>query len=169
MNVELLLLVCAALLLALAIWLRRTTGIPWAPIRYTDTRAWQPVERSLVSQRYSLVGKPDYIVETRAGLIPIEVKPSRTTRAPYESDLLQLAAYCLLVEDTTGQAPPYGLLRYADQTFRIPYTDSLRSELLALIDAMQAARTAPDVARSHNQPQRCRGCSFFDRCADRLE
>lgn len=153
----------------LALQLRRRTGIPWAPIRYADTSIWQSVERPLVSHRYGLTGKPDYLVQMRTGLIPIEVKPSRVAAQPYAGDLLQLAAYCLLVEDSTGQAPPYGLLRYAHQTFCVPYTPHLRAQLLKVIADMRNTWAVPDVPRSHNEAWRCRACGFFDRCADRLE
>ena len=166
---EWILLLFALALFALALWLRRSTGVPWAPLRYVDTDDWQRPERPLISQRYGLVGKPDYVVQTRAGLIPIEVKPTRTAAQPYDSDMAQLAAYCLLIEDTTGQAPSYGLLRYADQTFRVPYTTQRRAELLDLLAAMRADETADNVARSHRQVGRCRGCGFFDQCDERLE
>lgn len=122
-----------------------------------------------MSRRYNLVGKPDYVIQTRAGLVPIEVKPKRTAPAPYDSDLAQLAAYCLLIEDTTGRAPPYGLLRYANQTFRVPYTRQRRDHLLELLAAIEADQYADDVPRSHHQVARCQGCGFFDQCDDRLE
>ncbi|MBV9791275.1 MAG: Dna2/Cas4 domain-containing protein, partial [Chloroflexi bacterium] len=129
-----LLLVCALGLLVLALRLRRATGLPWTRVHSSDTSGWRQADEPLVSQRYGLVGKPDYVLETRGGLIPVEVKPSRRAAAPYESDLMQLAAYCLLIEDTTGRAPSYGLLRYAEQTFKLPYTPALRSGLLALLE-----------------------------------
>lgn len=163
-----LLLACAVALLVLALRLRRSTGIPWARVQASDT-GWQRAEQPLVSRRYGLVGKPDYVLETRGGLIPVEVKPGRKASSPYESDLMQLAAYCLLIEDTTGRAPPYGLLRYAQQTFKLPYTPALRSELLELIAEMQEHRGAQDVARSHDSAARCRGCGFYAACDDRLE
>jgi CRISPR-associated exonuclease Cas4 len=121
-----------------------------------------------VSQRYGVVGKPDYVVQTRDGLIPIEAKPTRTASTPYESDVAQLLVYCLLVEDTTGCAPPYGLLRYAHQTFRVPYTAARRTALLDLLQAMRDDESAADVPRSHRQPGRCRKCGFKDQCDDRL-
>jgi CRISPR-associated exonuclease Cas4 len=163
------LLIGAAVLLVLALRLRRATGIPWARIQATDTGGWRRAEAPLMSQRYGLVGKPDYVLETRAGLIPIEVKPGRQATEPYESDLMQLAAYCLLIEDTTGRAPRYGLLRYAQCTFQMPYTSALRSELLALIAEMREQQTAQDVGRSHASPARCRGCGFYSVCDDRLD
>lgn len=164
-----LLLVCALGLLVLALRLRRATGLPWTHVQSSDTSGWRRADEPLVSQRYGLVGKPDYVLETRGGLIPVEVKPSRRAAAPYESDLMQLAAYCLLIEDTTGRAPSYGLLRYAEQTFKLPYTPALRSELLALLEEMRQNRNAQDVERSHDSAARCRSCGFYSACDDRLE
>jgi CRISPR-associated exonuclease Cas4 len=169
LNVDILLLALAGILLVIALRLRRHTGIPWAPIRYIDTDAAIQVEQPLVSRQYGVVGKPDYVIETRAGLIPIEVKPGRNASEPYDSDLLQLAAYCLLIEESTGHAPPYGLLRYARQTFRMPYTSELREYLLELLDDMREAEAEDDVVRSHNQRSRCHNCGFFDICDDRIK
>lgn len=162
-----LLLIVAVLLLFAALRLRRSTGIPWARVRTSDT-GWRELERPLLAHRYGLVGKPDYVLETRAGIVPVEVKPSRRAPEPYQSDLMQLAAYCLLIEETSGEAPPYGLLRYAEQTFRVPYTDALRADLIALLDALRADRSADDVPRSHDQAARCRSCGFYAMCDDRL-
>jgi CRISPR-associated exonuclease Cas4 len=163
------LLVCAVGLLILALWLRRASGVPWARIKATDTGGWRRMEAPLISRQYGLVGKPDYILETRAGTIPIEVKPGRRAAQPYESDLMQLAAYCLLIEDTTGRAPRYGLLRYAQHSFQMPYTPALRAELLDLIAEMRQRSTAQDVRRSHSSAARCAGCGFYAVCDDRLD
>lgn len=162
------LLLGLALLLLGAAWrLRRTTGLPWRAVAYNDS-GWQVVERPLVAREYGLVGKPDYVLRAQGGLVPVEVKPSRQAPAPYASDLMQLAAYCLLVEATTGQAPRYGLLRYATQTFKMPYTATVRRELLDTLRCMAAERGAHDVARSHHERARCRGCGFAATCSDVL-
>ncbi len=162
------LLIVAVLLLVAALRLRRASGLPWARIRMADTGSWRAADQPLMSYRYGLVGKPDYLLETRAGLIPVELKPSRRAKTPYAGDLMQLAAYCLLVEDATQQAPPYGLLRYATHTFRMPYTAAVRADLLALLDELRQDRNADEVARSHQQVARCRGCGFYTQCEDRL-
>ncbi len=169
MNGALLLLVLALVIIALAVWLRRSTGVPWAPLRYVDTDRWQQPERPLFSQRYGLTGKPDYVVQTSKGLIPIEVKPTRTASAPYDGDVAQLLAYCLLIEESTAHAPPYGLLRYRDHTFWVPYTPARRTELIQLLAAMRTDEHAHNVARSHQQTGRCRSCGFFTVCDDRLQ
>jgi CRISPR-associated exonuclease Cas4 len=166
-SVALALLLLAALLTIWAASLRRHTGLPWAPIVYRDT-LYQSLEKPLYARRIGLTGKPDYLIEARGHTIPVEVKPGRYATIPYESDLMQLAAYCLLVEETSGTAPPYGLLRYAEQTFRLEYTARVREEVLALIDEMRAALQAADCARSHDDTPRCRACGFFEQCDEAL-
>ena len=166
----------AALLLTLLggllLWLgrgqRRRSGLPAGEPLYRDVGTWQSTERPLRSRRYGLVGRPDYLVKTRAGaeifVVPVEVKSRARPRRPYSSHVLQLATYCLLVEENYGSAPPYGILHYADDTMRIPYTDELRSRVLETADAIRRARGAPDVRRSHRQSSRCAACGYRAAC-----
>jgi CRISPR-associated exonuclease Cas4 len=165
-------LALALLLLALfaALWalrLRRKSGLPWAVVRYSDTHR-RAVEEPLFARRLGLTGKPDYLIERRGQLIPVEVKPGRRAGRPYESDLMQLAAYCLLVEETSGTAPPYGLLRYAEHTFRLDYTSAVRDELLLTLHEMRVMLEDDDCDRSHDEPQRCLGCGFYSQCDEAL-
>jgi CRISPR-associated exonuclease Cas4 len=158
----------ALVLLGLAWHLRRRTGLPWAPVVENDMYAGHAAE-PLYSARYGLSGRPDYLLRQAGVLVPVEVKPGRHARHPYDSDLMQLAAYCLLLEEQTGQAPPYGLLRYAEQSFRLDYTPVVRSDVLDLIAEMRDLLDAEDCGRSHTEAQRCAGCGFFDICDDALE
>jgi CRISPR-associated exonuclease Cas4 len=161
-TVGLALILLALIALIGALRLRAATGLPWAPVVYHDTDAWTP-ERPLVARRIGLVGKPDYLIQMRGRLIPVEVKPGRNAARPYESDLMQLAAYCVLIEETTGAAPPYGLLRYAERTFRLSYTARVREKVLTLLDEMRNALDN-DCDRSHDDPARCWGCGFLSQC-----
>jgi CRISPR-associated exonuclease Cas4 len=161
-TVGLALILLALIALIGALRLRAATGLPWAPVVYHDADAWTP-ERPLVARRLGLVGKPDYLIQMRGRLIPVEVKPGRNAAHPYESDLMQLAAYCVLIEETTGVAPPYGLLRYAERTFRLSYTTRVREEVLTLLDEMRNALDN-DCDRSHDDPARCWGCGFLSQC-----
>ena len=162
------LLLLALLALVWALRLRRSTGLPWAPVLYRDTGGSVP-EKPLIARKLGLVGKPDYLLELRGQIIPVEVKPGRHAARPYDSDLMQLAAYCVLVEETNGVAPPYGLLRYAEQTFRLDYTEHVREEVLALLDAMRADLEEPDCDRSHDDERRCLSCGFFEQCEQALD
>jgi len=148
---------------------RRASGVPAGEIIYSDTGDWRPNDRPLFSNRYRLTGKPDYLVRQGGEIIPVEVKSTQLRgRKPYDSHVMQLAAYCLLVEDVLGVRPSYGILRYADATLRIRYTPQLRDRLLATMAAMRRAERARDVPRSHDDPNRCRYCGYRDACDQTL-
>lgn len=155
--------------LAAARRLQRQSGLPRARVVYTDTGAAgrQRTGESLIARRYGLVGKPDYLIEDRGQIVPVEVKPSRYAAAPYPGDILQLLAYCLLVEETAAR-PPYGLLRYASGTFRIDYTDAARAHLLEAIAAVRTARREGERDRSHDDLARCAACMFGEVCDQSL-
>ena len=162
------LLLLGGLLLWLAGRQRRTSGLPAGEILYRDTGEWEATERPLRSRRFGLVGRPDYLVQTSARgktfIVPVEVKSRARPARPYASHILQLAAYCLLVEDNFDAAPPYGLLRYADATLRIPYTDELRRRVLEVAADIRLARRASDTRRSHSEPSRCAACGYRAAC-----
>lgn len=147
--------------------LRQRSGLPWRRVVYQDTQR-RELSRPLFSQRHHLTGQPDYVLQAGVALIPVEVKPTRHDPTPRHGDMLQVAAYCLLIEEWSGTSPPYGLLRYADTTFEIPWNDELYAELLETLEAMRDDLATDDVPRSHAQASRCGACGFADRCTDRL-
>ena len=147
---------------------QQAASLPIQRVVYRDTDGWRRVEDTLVSRRYGLVGKPDYVIEDRDGLVPVEVKPTRHAETPYLSDVLQLVAYCLLLEDVWGQAPKRGLLRYAEHTFAVDYTPAIREVLLDTLAEMREQMTASDVSRDHDEPGRCRACGVRAHCEQRL-
>ena len=162
----------------------RRTGLPAGRLIYGDTGApvgrVAPVtlneegerqERPLVSRRHGLTGRPDYLVRTREGVVPVEAKSTRrpASGVPYDSHLMQLASYCLLVEDQLGASVPYGVVRYRDGEVRVAYTPELRAALLELLDEMREARDAEEVHRSHDEPPRCAACGYRDACDESLD
>ena len=50
----------------------------------------------------------------------------------------------------------------------IEFTDELRAEFFEILNDMHAARRAPDVHRSHDDPVRCRYCGYRSECEERL-
>jgi CRISPR-associated exonuclease Cas4 len=150
--------------------LYQESGLPFGRLRYMDSpdESWQAPPRPFYSARYGLSGKPDYLVETEAGLIPIEVKSGPAPPVPYVGHLLQVAAYCLLVEEQSGQTPAHGWLKYADALYEIDFGPELRRELLETMAEMRQDYGRPTVSRSHDQPAKCRACGFFEICSERL-
>ena len=104
------LLILALILLWQSTRRQAQAGLPGGRMIYADTRAWGRVEKPLFAASLGLTGKPDYLVQSEGAIIPIEVKSGRPPAAPYDSHIFQLAAYCLLVEQTYGKRPPYGIL-----------------------------------------------------------
>ena len=167
----------------LARHMARGTGLPAGQLLYGDTGfpvgKVSPVirdvagvrqERPLRSERYGLVGRPDYLVRTADGIVPVEAKSTACPVGgrPYASHVMQLVAYCLLVEDVLGEAVPYGIIKYRDREVRVGYTPELATSLVALVGEMREAAEAAEVHRSHEDVRRCVGCSMRDVCAEPL-
>jgi hypothetical protein len=92
--------------------------------RLRDTSEWKRLQQPLFARTYQLTGKPDYLVAEGSRLVPVEVKSGRAPEQPYPSHVLQLAAYCLLVEDCYDRRPSRGIIQYTDRAFEVDYTPS---------------------------------------------
>jgi len=101
-------------------------------------------------------------------LIPVEVKSTRNSKAPYDAHVFQLAAYCLLVQRQLGKRPPYGILHYANRTFAIDYTRQLEQAIQDLLIEIHAQEKLRELPRSHHSAARCSHCSYRSTCDQRL-
>ena len=78
---------------------RSATGLPAGLLVYDDAGR-QHLQRPLVSHRLHLAGRPDYLIETAEGLVPVELKSGACPRSgPHAAHVAQLMTYCVLVED----------------------------------------------------------------------
>ncbi len=129
---------------------------------YSDHR--EKPEKALYSSRYGLVGKPDFILHTKDGLLPLEIKHSKRPNQPYFSHVMQLISYCLLIEEEKGVKPKYGFIQYKDGgAFSISYTDNMKARLIKTIDEMRRLLNlgiAPKPTRNY----KCDNCSYKSRC-----
>ncbi|HEX9018026.1 MAG TPA: CRISPR-associated protein Cas4 [Anaerolineaceae bacterium] len=162
------LLVAALVVFWLSSRQRQATGLPSGKVIYSDTSRWGKVEKPLYDPVSGLTGKPDYLVEEDGLVIPVEVKSSRAPSLPHDSHIFQLAAYCRLVEHTYGKRPPFGILRYRDQTFSIDYTPALERELDTLLEAIRQQDRQGEANRSHQDQARCARCGYRSICNQRL-
>lgn len=143
--------------------IRGRHGIPDGEVVYSDLD--RPA-RALFSRRYGISGKPDYIIKDTAlkAIIPVEVK-SGQAKKPYANHVLQLAAYCLLVEENYHKPVPYGIIVYADgKQHKVHFDSALRSELLCTVQEMRMRRSP----RGNDHIERCRFCSLKTEC-ERLQ
>jgi len=121
-----------------------------------------------ISERFHLRGRPDYILSTGEARVPVEYKTGRTPRGPLFSHIVQLAAYCLLIEDEVGKAPPYGVLRYERTEHEIEYGPDLKQIVLTKLTEMRSTLAKGEAHRNHNRPGKCIGCSRRAMCPERL-
>lgn len=142
---------------------RRNLGLPEGELVYEDADGQGEI---LSSAQYPLVGKPDYVVRLADGrLVPVELKLTvRNATAPYKNHEIQIAAYCLILEEYAEQAPTHGILRYADRELLIDYTPALRRRVLLLLDEMSACDEDHQPELQGQRATKCRVCTFQPTC-----
>lgn len=94
----------------------------------------------LISEAYGLSGKPDLVFVNRKGcFLPVELKSGTIGDAeePHEGDVMQLAAYFLILEDLYGAKVKTGRLIYRDCMFVIRNNRKLRRRLLSIVADMR--------------------------------
>lgn len=170
---SLLLVIAAAGLFWQASRTRRAAGLPGGRVIYSDTSTWQPTEEPLYDALIGLTGRPDYLIEQAGTIIPVEVKSGRIPHGPYDSHILQVAAYCLLIERVYGTRPPHGVIHYTNgprtnRTYAVEYTPDLESSLHDLIADIRFQERRKNPDRSHESVARCRGCGFRKVCDQSL-
>ena len=112
----------------------------------------------LYASSLPLCGKPDYLIKTPGGIIPVEYKSGRAAPAvPYRSHVFQLIAYCLLVAEHYGRRPTHGILKYADREFTIAYTAEYEQELRRIVAEMVHLKST-DAPLPFRRRYLCRDC-----------
>lgn len=161
-------------LLGLLVWwhagaLWQQSGLPEGEVVQGDMGGWFRQKEPLYAADLGLGGRPDYLVRDEYGsLVPVELKSSTAPPRPHPSHVLQLAAYCLLVERAYGQRPSHGILQYRDRAFAIDYNETLEADLLDILAEMRADLFEPSVDRDHDDARRCARCGVRQYCDQRL-
>ncbi len=141
---------------------RKEYGIPRGKVIYSDLdRPAKP----LFSRRFKISGKPDYIVRDGPNvIIPVELKSGHTNK-PYRGHVLQLAAYCLLIEEAYSKSVPYGIIVYGDgRQHIINFDDDLRSDLLSTVEEMRRCWLEGRPERKRAVKRKCVSCSLRKDC-----
>lgn len=122
----------------------------------------------LTDPEWDLSGRPDYVLETEGGMVPVEVKTGNTPPKPYESHVMQVATYLRLLEVSTHRRPEYGLITYPEGVFRVDWNEQNEQKLRDTVARIEAARAAGKADRDHNHKGRCLGCARRGSCDQRL-
>ena len=114
----------------------------------------------LRSEKHNLRGKPDFIFKNMltGRLVPMELKSGEIADTPRHGDIMQLAAYFLIIEEAMGVRPKKGYLRYKNAMFKIKNTARLRRALLAVVADMRQM-LATGEGQANPSFAHCRYCA----------
>lgn len=142
---------------------QKDLGLPVGDLVYEDADGQG---EPLTSDQYPLVGKPDYIVKLDDGrLVPVELKLNvHDAKAPYSNHEVQIAVYCLILEDYSNVPPTHGILRYADREFTVDYTPALRRKVIRLLNEMQQCNEQQAPPLKRQKAAKCRACTYQPVC-----
>lgn len=160
---------CALFLWILARARKSAAALPEGEVIYSDSGTWYRQYDALYAPDLKLVGRPDYLVQDHNGeIVPVEIKSTAAPAEPHEGHVLQLAAYCLLVEEEFGSRPSHGILQYRDKAFGVEYTVELEEDLLDLISEMREGIFEDELDRDHDEWRRCAHCGMRAYCSQSL-
>ena len=145
----LILLFCFGVLLLLYFLKQKETfGVLNGKRIYQDTKEKPGVV--LYAKSIPLCGKPDYLLQEQNNIFPVEVKTGKTPNYPYENHVMQLMAYCFLVEECYGKAVLGGYLRYPSAEFKLAYTEEARQSIIQVVnEIMDAKRNNTEFTCNH--------------------
>lgn len=124
-------------------------------------------DKTLTSEKYNITGRPDYVYKHRLTgmLIPIELKSGciKNKNMPRLGDLMQLAAYFILLEECFGVKPRFGYVAYKDFMFQIPNDKQLRRSVLKKVSAMRQMISTKHIAHRKDKSV-CKNCVYYHVC-----
>lgn len=121
-------------------------------------------ELYLESEKLGLKGKIDVLDLGNEQVVPVERKRAESGDY-YRSDELQLAGYCLLLEEHLDEPIHEGAiyLYETDQRMHIPITENHRETVCEQIEAMRSM-SVESVPPLTNNRKKCEACSAREYC-----
>lgn len=121
-------------------------------------------ELYLESEEYGLKGKIDVLDLEDARTVPVERKRAESGQY-YRSDKIQLAGYCMLLEDHLSDPVCEGAiyLYETDQRIHVTITEDHREAVAELIEEIRSM-TVDDVPPLTDNPSKCEACSARSYC-----
>ena len=165
MTLPLVLLVCAIVVYLLMRRLagdwRRSAGLEDGELVGADDSSLGMA--TLRSERLGLVGRPDQILRVGRSMIPVEQKPS--ARRLYASHVMQVAAQCLLVQETYGVRPPCGVVVLkGGAAERVPFKPELEQRVHETMRQMRQILNTECRPGARWVQSKCTPCGYREVC-----
>lgn len=129
------------------------------------------VRLSFESDRLGLRGAVDVLRRQDRSYVPYEHKRGRAAGRPgdrqaWQSDRIQLGAYCMLVEEAHRERVVEGRVRYHKDkvTVRVPLDDALREEVLRAVARARDLRATTERPPVTTNERLCVKCSLAPIC-----
>ena len=136
-------------------------------ITYVDSQKKKP--KLFISKKYGISGRPDFVLLVGEEHIPVELKTGRVPRGPLFSHIMQVATYCILIEEEFGVPPSHGIIRYGLIENEVEYDQGLKDLVLKKADEMRNfLKAGGGVHRNHKKLGKCRNCSRRNVCPEKL-
>jgi CRISPR-associated exonuclease Cas4 len=123
------------------------------------------VSVDVTSERLMLRGRMDAVVDDQGDVAPYEVKATAAPLRPWPGQVLQLAAYALLLEERYGRSVAKGYLHYLDGDVvrEVRIGEQARESVRAVLAEIE------EVVRTEMMPARapwshCRDCVYRKNC-----
>lgn len=145
-------------------------GTPYELVDGRSKHEHQSTRGSWITERYfrsddlGLHGKIDLIENDDDILTPVERKRAESGEY-YPSDEIQLAGYCMLLEDTIGDPVNIGYiyLYSTDERHAIRITEKHRRTVQEIISRIESM-TVDTIPRFTDNPSKCEACSARKYC-----
>ncbi|MBP0004969.1 MAG: type I-MYXAN CRISPR-associated endonuclease Cas1 [Cyanobacteria bacterium SBC] len=136
----------------------------------TEDGEWEDL--FLTDETLGLRGRVDALRTRDGHLIPYEHKKGRSHRdaqkqpQAWESDRLQILAYCCLLETVAKHPIREGRIRYHGDNalVKVPFDESGRAEVKAAVDRAKALRNSPERPPIAENERLCQNCSLAIVC-----
>lgn len=114
---------------------------------------------TLTCHELELVGRPDVIRRDGDWFVPEERKSMdlQSGKQPLNGHVLQLIAYCYLVNKNVGPVQK-GILTYRNHQHELAFSQSANDRLASVLQRMKSLQGASEVNRSHRSRVRCAKC-----------
>jgi CRISPR-associated exonuclease Cas4 len=145
--------ICAVVLVVIFI-LQKVLRVPGGDVVYSDSEK-RPGE-VIRAKTVPLVGKPDFLVKKGKYMIPVELKRGKTPVTPYPNHVAQLYAYCVLVSEEYGVRPPYGIIKYPKDEFRLEFPEGVEDQVRVMVESILGKKNGELVRKGFGKI--CRKC-----------
>ena len=118
------------------------------------------------SYRLGLSGKLDLLVDSAAGLIPVDFKASE--RRIHANHIVQLSGYALLLEEKFQRTVERGFIFLIpiEEIVPVEITPERKQGVLALIDEIRSAIVRGATPPATEVRARCENCEYRNYCGD---